>query len=134
MTDRLRRMAVLTCLTLTMGAASLAEGADEKPAVGTWQLDYEYMGNSITDLYEIKAGADGALTGRILRAGKEVTTLEKIKVEGDKVTFEAKGTTEGTDWKVDFSGVVKGDEIDGMVKITVNDQTSDLPWKPKRVK
>lgn len=108
--------------------------ASEKPAaLGTWELEYEYQGRSIVDRYELKADDAGKYSGRLLRDGKQVTTLDDIKIDGDKVTFDASGTTEGTDWEVDFEGKVEGDMIEGMVKITVNGQTYDLPWKPKRV-
>jgi hypothetical protein len=121
--------------TITMPPTVRSDDKKETPAIiGTWQLEYDYNGNSITDKYEIKSGKDGTLTGRILRDGKEITTLEKFKVEGKKVTFEAKGTTDGTNWTAEFSCTVDGDEIDGMVKIGANDQSFDLPWKPKRVK
>ncbi|MFM7591116.1 MAG: hypothetical protein ACKO85_04910 [Isosphaeraceae bacterium] len=112
-----------------------ADDKKEAPAiVGRWQLEYDYMGNSVTDEYEIKADKDGALSGRILREGKEITKLEKFRAEGGKVTFTAKGKTEGVEWSADFEARIDGDEIDGTVKISANDQSFDLPWKPKRVK
>jgi len=112
-----------------------ADDKKEAPAiVGRWQLEYDYMGNAVTDEYEIKADKEGALSGRILREGKEITKLEKFRVEGGKVTFTAKGKTEGVEWSADFEAKIDGDEIDGTVKISANDQSFDLPWKPKRVK
>jgi hypothetical protein len=75
----------------------------------------------------------------ISRHFRESANLENVKVEGEQldrqaISFSAKGNREGTDWTAEFSGTISGDEIDGMVKISFNGQTYDLPWKPKRVK
>ncbi|MCY2936322.1 MAG: serine hydrolase [Planctomycetota bacterium] len=109
----------------------------ENKVAGTWQLEYELEGNQVTDHYEFKASKTGELTGKLVRAGATVATLEKIKLEGlerNKVSFSAKGNREGTDWTADFEGTITGDEIEGSVKIGFNGQTYDLPWKPKRLK
>ncbi len=103
-------------------------------ALGLWELAYDYQGNQVVDRYEIKASESGELTGKLLRNDKEITKLQKIRVEDGKLTFEATGTTEGVDWKAVLSGTIMNDAIDGTAKITVNDQTYDLPWNPKRVK
>jgi hypothetical protein len=108
-------------------------------AVGIWQLEYEFEGNQIIDDYQIAASKTGELTGKLVRAGATVATLEKIKLEGEQldrqaISFSAKGNRDGTDWTAQFVGTITGDEIDGMVKISFNGQTYDLPWKPKRVK
>ncbi|MBI1324848.1 hypothetical protein GC170_16915 [bacterium] len=112
--------------------------ADDKkessPALGLWELEYDNQGTQVIDRYEIKAGEKGELTGKLLRGDKEITKLEKVKIEGDKLSFEASGTTDGVTWKAELSGKVAGDAIDGTAKITVNDQSFDLPWQPKRVK
>lgn len=106
---------------------------DANPALGLWELEYDYQGTQVVDRYEILAGESGELTGKLLREGKEITKLDKVRIEGDKLSFEAAGTTDGVAWKAELSGKVDGDTIDGMAKITVNDQSFDLPWKPKRV-
>lgn len=103
-------------------------------ALGLWELEYDYQGAQVVDRYEIKASDTGELTGKLLREGKEITKLDKVRIEGDKLSFEASGTTDGVAWKAELSGKVDGDSIDGTAKITVNDQSFDLPWKPKRVK
>ena len=117
----------------------LDRGTAKSQAVGTWQLEYELEGNQITDDYQITSSKTGELTGKLVRAGATVATLEKIKLEGEQldrqaISFSAKGNREGTDWTAEFFGTISGDEIDGMVKISFNGQTYDLPWKPKRVK
>jgi|GEM_PF-4763266 len=104
------------------------------PAVGLWELAYDSQGTQVVDRYEILASESGELTGKLLRNDKEITKLEKIRVEDGKLSFQATGTTEGVEWKAELSGKIMGDDIDGSVKITVNDQTFDLPWNPKRVK
>lgn len=110
------------------------DSKSKNSALGLWELQYDNQGTQVIDRYELKSDDSGEFSGALLREGKEVSKLEDIKLDDDKVKFIAKGTTDGTDWKVDFSGTVKGDEIDGMVKITVNGQSFDLPWKPYRVK
>jgi hypothetical protein len=117
----------------------LDKGTAKSKAVGTWQLEYELEGNQITDDYQITSSKTGELTGKLVRAGATVANLENVKVEGEQldrqaISFSAKGNREGTDWTAEFSGTISGDEIDGMVKISFNGQTYDLPWKPKRVK
>ncbi len=121
-----------------LGPAQVRAANDDKKdlpeIVGRWQLEYEYMGNAITDEYEIKVDKNDMLSGRITRDGKEISKLEKFRMEGRKITFTAKGTTEGVDWIAEFEAKIEGDEIDGTVKLSANDQSFDLPWKPKRVK
>ena len=107
---------------------------EASPALGLWELEYDNQGTQVVDRYEIKAGDKGELTGKLLREGKEITKLDKVRIEGDRLSFEASGTTDGVTWKAELSGKVDGDAIDGTAKITVNDQSFDLPWKPKRVK
>jgi len=107
---------------------------EASPALGLWELEYDNQGTLVVDRYEIKAGEKGELLGKLLRGGKEVTKLDKVRIEGDKLSFEASGTTDGVTWKAELSGKVDGDTIDGTAKITVNDQSFDLPWQPKRVK
>ncbi len=107
---------------------------DASPALGLWELEYDNQGTLVVDRYEIKAGEKGELSGKLLRGGKEITKLDKVRIEGDKLSFEASGTTDGVTWKAELSGKVDGDTIDGTAKITVNDQSFDLPWQPKRVK
>jgi len=101
---------------------------------GLWEQKYEFMGVPMVDRYELTKSDSGEYSGKLTRDGKEISKLEEIKFEGDKVTFVARGKSEGTDWKVEFAGTVKGDEIDGKVKISVNDQTFETPWKPNRIK
>ncbi len=102
--------------------------------LGLWEQKYEFMGMPMVDRYELKKSEPDGYTGKLTRDGKEISKLEEIKFEGDKISFVARGTAEGTEWKVEFAGTIKGDDIDGKVKISVNDQTFETPWKPKRIK
>ena len=114
----------------------LAEPAKPQPniAAGTWALEYELEGNAVRDEYHFTPDDSGQLSGKITRDGKEVAKLENIKLVQDKITFSAKGNRNGTEWTAEFTGQVVGDDIEGDVTIRVNDQSYDLPWKPKRVK
>jgi hypothetical protein len=71
----------------------------------------------------------------VVRAGDRREVFHDMKLRGEEIAFALEITIEGLGLtRHDFSGTVRGDEIDGTVRITpANQEPRTMPWRARRV-
>lgn len=114
--------AFLTCSSLAVPA--LAADAQD-PAVGRWDIT---LGEGPTPCWLEITKKDGQYAGRFLYISASVFDLKQIKVDGNKVEFECKGT-KGEGPGHTFVGTIEGDSITGE---TLNNKKEKGKWTAKR--
>jgi hypothetical protein len=92
-------------------AVSLTAAAAELP--GRWTAEFDSPIGVQKYVYEFK-GAGDSLTGEASyehSLGKGTVPLSKLKIEGDKVSFEEPLTFDGNTITIMYSGTLSGDEL-----------------------
>jgi hypothetical protein len=123
------KLTTITLLSLSLLANSFAY-ADS--VSGKWQWTIETPdGNSFKSVMTAKQEGS-KLTGTLSRPESE-DKLELLngKVEGDKVSFKVIPTFDGNKITVEYSGTLKGDKIDGGLRVVEFD--AELEWHASRV-
>ncbi len=82
----------------------------------TWHLYLDNNGNELAGVYRSPIVAEGTLTGNI---------------SGDQVEIRSHGRHEGMPFRYVFTGVVRGDRMEGMVALGWED--GSMPWVGRRV-
>lgn len=113
-------------LTFTLAAAAFA--AD---ATGKWKASYETPdGQKRESTLNLKA--EGAtLTGTIVSAMGEAK-IQDGKVDGDNISFSVVRNRDGQDFKLDYKGVVTGDDMKLTVSFGGGDRTFDISAKREK--
>jgi hypothetical protein len=71
----------------------------------------------------------------VVRTGNRRGVFDSMKLTGDEISFTLMITLEGTGFvRHQFSGRVKGDVIEGTVRILIEkpETTFELPWRATR--
>jgi hypothetical protein len=117
-------------------SAVIAQGQDDP--TGTWKWDVEFNGKTTTSTLKLKLDG-GRLAGIYIggASGAE-TPIQDTSFNDGKFTFTVKRDNGEFKTTVEYSGIVKGDTIDGKVISTTdrngNIQSSSRDWQAKRQK
>lgn len=119
----------LTTLTLLILTALSVEAAD---ITGKWAWTIKTPdGNSIKSAMDAKQEGS-KFTGQLSRPGSEDTLeIQKGKVDGNDVSFTVIPTFQGGEITVEYSGRLKEDKIDGVLRVVEFD--TELEWHAARV-
>ncbi|MEP0842286.1 MAG: DUF1080 domain-containing protein [Phycisphaerae bacterium] len=98
-----RQAAILVASVLLVSVPSLQAADAKAPAVGRWDIT---LGEGPTPCWLEVKPRDGGFAGRFLMVAGSVFDLKQLKVEGDKIEFDAGGGNV-------FTGTVRGDAIEG---------------------
>jgi hypothetical protein len=123
------KLTTLTLLGLALLASSIAHAGS---ASGKWQWTIETPdGNTFKSIMTAKQEGS-KLTGTLSRPESE-DKLEILngKVEGDKVSFKVIPNFDGNKITVEYSGTLKGDKIDGGLRVVEFD--AELEWHASRM-
>jgi hypothetical protein len=100
---------------------------------GYWDWDLTLNGNQVryaSVLEQRFQEVEG-----VVRAGDRREVFHDMKLRGEEIAFALEITIDGLGLtRHDFRGTVRGDEIDGTVRITpANQEARTLPWRARRV-
>ncbi len=98
---------------------------------GTWRREYDWYDTRIEEVIRLNLKEDGKVVGTILR-NDAASEIKNGKLKGNELSFSVSNDYQGTAWVTSFTGIIKGNEIDGTVVLQVGDQSWDFAWKPKR--
>jgi SAM-dependent methyltransferase len=98
-----------------------------------WTVSHSRYFNTTTPMQAEIEQRYQDLSGRMIADGR-VVPLREARVDGTKVSFTL--TSELDDVVVDqhYSGVVKGDEIEGTVRLSGSVKAVEIPWRASRRK
>ena len=114
-------LALLRAVALPAAAADLA---------GKWTAEFDSPIGVQKYVYEFKNAGD-ALTGQATydhSMGKGTVALDKLKVDGDQVSFEEPLTIDGNTITIKYSGTLAGDELK-LTRVVGNFGTEQLTAK-----
>ena len=114
-------LALLLAVALPAAAADLA---------GKWTAEFDSPIGVQKYVYEFKKAGD-ALTGQATydhSMGKGTVALDKLKVDGDQVSFEEPLTIDGNTITIKYSGTLAGDELK-LTRVVGNFGTEQLTAK-----
>jgi len=114
-------LALLLAVALPAAAADLA---------GKWTAEFDSPIGVQKYVYEFKKAGD-ALTGQATydhSMGKGTVALDKLKVDGDQVSFEEPLTIDGNTITIKYSGTLSGDELK-LTRVVGNFGTEQLTAK-----
>jgi hypothetical protein len=98
---------------------------------GTWRREYDWYETRIEEVLRITLKEDGTVIGTLAR-NDDVLEVKNGKLKDNELSFCVSNVYQGTTWTTHYTGVVRGDEIDGTVVLNVNDQSWDFSWQPRR--
>ena len=104
-------MKIRSLAFLALLVAALPAAAGE--LAGKWTAEFDSPIGVQKYVYEFTKSSD-ALTGQATyehSMGKGTVPLSKVKMEGDKVSFEETLTIEGNQIAITYSGTLAGDEL-----------------------
>jgi len=130
-------LATLVPITLALSlfaAVGLAQDKSTKAVdpSGTWRWEYDFGGETMKDSLRLNLGKDKKLAGHYKGREDKWIEIKDAKVEGDSLSFLLPLDFQGTPLKLEFAGKVKGDEIEGNVKVSTGEGAQEFPWAPKR--
>ena len=121
-------MTRLSILTLLLSAMTVAttNGAD---AVGTWRWEHEDLQGrgTVKDVLTIKKDGDKLVATYEGMDGE--VPVEKVSVEGDKLTWSLDIEAQGQELTVTFSGKIDGNNVEGEVSLG---DFGEFPWAAER--
>ena len=101
---------------------------------GTWRWEYDMQGETVKDHAILQKQRDGKVTGWLHSTIRQKPLVIKGgKIAAGKLTFETLADFNGTEVSLEFSGRLKGDELEaGQVFVETDSDTMEFPWAPKR--
>jgi hypothetical protein len=93
---------------------------------GTWQSAIAHGRDSIP--YEFSFDQEFQFAAGTARAGKSEGKVPEFKLSGDRVEFTTRLPVHGAALDHRFAGTVKGDRIEGKVRIGQGAAQRELPW------
>ena len=99
---------------------------------GAWQWDLDVAGRRFR--YSAVNEQQFQMVEGVVRAGDRREVLKDVKLRGEDVSFSLEITLDGLGLtRHEFTGKVRGDDIQGTVKMTpANQPTTTLPWQARR--
>jgi hypothetical protein len=113
------------------GTQAFEKAAPVDPS-GTWRWEYELGGEIMKDSLLLNLGPDNKVVGNYKGRSDKLVEIQDGKIEGDKLSFNLGLDFQGTPIKLEFTGKIRGDAIDGNVVVVAGDTTRDYPWAPLR--
>ena len=98
---------------------------------GTWRREYDWNDARVEEVVRLNIKEDGKVVGTLSR-NDAVSEIKNTKLKGNQLSFSVSNTYQGTAWVTRYTGIIRGDEIEGTVVLEVGDQSWDFPWAPKR--
>lgn len=98
---------------------------------GTWRREYDWYDTRIKEVIRLNLKEDGKVVGTLSR-NDAASEIKNAKLKGNELSFSVSNDYQGTAWVTNYTGIIKGDEIDGTVVLQVGDQSWDFAWRPKR--
>ena len=119
----------LAIITLSVFAVLTLQAAD---FTGKWAWTIKTPdGNSIKSAMDAKQ-AGSKLTGQLSRPGSDdKLEIKKGKVDGNDVSFTVVPNFQGGEITVEYTGRMKGDKIDGVIRVAEFD--AELEWHAARL-
>lgn len=108
-----------------MLAALLAVSAFAAGVDGKWKITFDMNGQTRENMLTLKADG-GKLTGK-LSSQRGDADIQDGKVDGDKISFVVVRNFNGNEFKQQYKGTLKGDEIKFMV--TFGDMEREMTAK-----
>ena len=129
--------ALLTSLALAVCLLAVPANAQDKTTKavdpsGTWRWEYDFGGETMKDSLRLNLSGDKKLTGHYKGREDKLVEIKDAKIEGDALSFLLTLDFQGTPIKLEFAGKVKGDDIEGNVKVSTGEGAQEFPWAPKR--
>lgn len=114
MIRRLCALGVVAALALSVSMASAAD--DPEAILGTWDVTFDYQGNTIKAMLSIAKNSDDSLVGLWTREDREQrTNLTAVKFEKGKLTFGRKLEMQGQEIELSNEATFKENEIMGKI-------------------
>lgn len=123
-----------TLMAMLMSVLAPALFADDDKKVdpsGTWRWEYEMQGESFNDSMKLNLDDQGKVVGTFIGRDRKAE-IEAGTMNGNEFSAAIELDFDGTPVRLQFSGPIKDDQIDGTVTAEYNGETREFPWKPKR--
>jgi len=120
----------VTTLVSAQEALAPASKTTFEPS-GTWRREYDWYDTRIEEVIRLNLKENGKVVGTLLR-NDAASEIKNGKLKGNELSFSVSNDYQETAWVTSFTGIIKGDEIDGTVVLQVGDQSWDFAWRPKR--
>jgi hypothetical protein len=118
------------CCTHNVGQA-FEDAAPVDPS-GTWRWEYELGGETLKDSLQLNLGPNNTVVGTYKGRSENLVEIKDGKLDGDKLSFNFGLDFQGTPIKLEFTGKIRSDMIDGNVVVVAGDNKRDYPWAPHR--
>ena len=113
--SRLRLGVMFLCLIALAATTALAANID-----GTWVMNAESLKGSVEFHFKLKAEGDkltGAVQRRVRGRAERERPLSDGKISGNRFSFSITQSTKEGDRKLDYSGKIVGDELQGEMQM-----------------
>ena len=97
---------------------------------GTWVREYDWNDARVEEVTRLNL-EDGKVVGT-LSLNDAAYEIKNAKLKGNELSFSISSDYQGTAWTTSYTGIIKGDEINGTVVLKVGDQSWDFVWSVKR--
>ncbi|MHC4537940.1 MAG: pectate lyase family protein, partial [Planctomycetota bacterium] len=118
-------------LVSAQGARTTASRTTVDPS-GTWVREYDWYDARVEEVTRLKLTEDGKVVGT-LSLNDVAYEIENAKLKGNELSFSISSDYQGTAWTTSYTGIVKGDVIDGTVVLKVGEQSWDFAWIVERI-
>lgn len=127
--------ALLFLVAVSCGASYCFAQEKSADPTGTWKWERSFNGNVMSFTLNLTM-EQGKLAGSyIVNRGDEEgepTKLANVKLEGDKLSFEATRSRNDNEFTVNYEGVVSGNSIKGLTKVDFGGQEREWEWTAER--
>lgn len=124
--------------------SSSAKSADQRvDPTGAWVWEQQFGPNTTTRELRLRFEGDqlvGELNsnfpsgGNVRRGNNEPSAIEKVKLEGDELTFEVTRRFGNRGFTTQYACVFSGDELAGFSRVDFGGQVRETPWMATRIK
>ncbi len=97
-----------------------AKRRSKAPALGQWDIKYDFGGQELMAKLVISQNAKGAVDANWISEVAKIV-VSNVKIEGDKITFSRKTMLDGNGFDSTFNGTVKDDKLTGTIKSEMGD-------------
>jgi hypothetical protein len=126
----MKRLLAITLAMVFIGAADLAQAADQPNPAGTWKWSVTFGGRTRETVLKLNLEGD-KLTGVVARDGQE-TAIQDAQFKDAELSFSVVRERNGRKMTAKYSGKVSGDAINGKMEFGRDGQTRSLDWEAKR--
>jgi len=100
---------------------------------GTWRWTHDEEGTTVKNVLKLNLDATTKELAGTYKGRVGPLDIKSGKIDGDKLTVEVViDIGGGTDLDVNFAGKINGDDVSGLVELSVNGKGGKLPWNAKR--